>query len=72
MQRLQGCLCGTSQTHLLANKFVITQKWDQITQVQESAVSAVRDISIQQGDQAVIQGVTGQKNSIMCLMANAY
>ena len=25
MQRLQGCLCGISQTHLLAKKFVITQ-----------------------------------------------
>ena len=25
MQRLQGCLRGTSQTHLLAKKFVITQ-----------------------------------------------
>ena len=35
-------------------------KWDQITQVQESAGSALGDISIQQGDQAVIQGVTGQ------------
>ena len=35
-------------------------KWDQITQVQESAGSAVGDISIQQGYQAVIQGVTGQ------------
>ena len=23
--RLEGCLCGTSQTHLLAKKFVITQ-----------------------------------------------
>ena len=35
-------------------------KWDQITQVQESAGSAVGDISIQQGDQAAIKGVTGQ------------
>ena len=35
-------------------------KWDQITQVQESAGSAVGDISIQQGDQAAIQWVTGQ------------
>ena len=25
MQRLQGCLCGNSKTHLLATKFVITQ-----------------------------------------------
>ena len=25
MQMLHGCLCGTSQTHLLAKKFVITQ-----------------------------------------------
>ena len=39
-------------------------KWDQITQVQESAGSAVGDISIQQGDQAVIQGVTGQTKLI--------
>ena len=59
MQRLQGCLCGTSQTHLLAKKFVITQ----ITQVQVSAGSAVGDISIQQGDQAAIHGVTGQKKN---------
>ena len=36
-------------------------KWDQITQVQESAGSAVGDISIQQGDQAAIPGVTEQK-----------
>ena len=35
-------------------------KWDQITQVQESACSAVGDISIHQGDQAAIQWVTGQ------------
>ena len=36
-------------------------KWDQIiTQVEESAGSAVGDISIHQGDQAAIQGVTGQ------------
>ena len=25
MQRLRGCLCGTSQTHLLAKKISITQ-----------------------------------------------
>ena len=37
-------------------------KWDQITQVQESAGSAVGNISIQQGDQAAIQGATGQTN----------
>ena len=37
-------------------------KWDQITQVQESAGSAVGDISVQQGDQAAIQGVKGQTN----------
>ena len=47
-------------------------KWDHITQVQISAGSAVADISIQQGGQAAIQGVTGQKKSIMCLMTNAY
>ena len=35
-------------------------KWDQITQVQESADSAVGDISIHQGDQAAIKGVTEQ------------
>ena len=35
-------------------------KWDQITQVQESAGSAVGDISIQQGDQVAIEGVTEQ------------
>ena len=29
-------------------------KWDQITQVQKSAGSAVVDISIQQGDQTAI------------------
>ena len=35
-------------------------KWDQIAQVQESAGSAVDDISIKQGDQAAIQGVAEQ------------
>ena len=35
-------------------------EWDQITQVQESAGSAVGDINIHQGDQAAIQGVIGQ------------
>ena len=35
-------------------------KWDQITQMQESAGSDVGDISMQQGYQAAIQGVTGQ------------
>ena len=35
-------------------------KWDQITQVEESAGSAVGDISINQGGQAATQGVTGQ------------
>ena len=35
-------------------------KMDQITQGQESAGSAVGDISIYQGDEAAIQGVTGQ------------
>ena len=35
-------------------------KWDQTTQVQESAGSAVGNINIQQGDQAAIEGVTGQ------------
>ena len=35
-------------------------KWDKITQVQESAGSAVGDVSIQQGDQAAIQRLTGQ------------
>ena len=34
--------------------------WDQITQVHESAGSAVGDLSIHQGDQAAIQGVAGQ------------
>ena len=36
-------------------------KWDQITQVQESAGSAVRDISIHQGDKAAIQGGHGKQ-----------
>ena len=40
-------------------------KWDQITQVQESAGSAVSDISIQQGDQAAIPGVTGKQKLII-------
>ena len=41
--------------------------------VHESDGSAVDDISIHQGDQAAIQGVTGQtKITIMCLMASAY
>ena len=35
-------------------------KWDQITQVEESAGSAVGDISIHQGDQTAIQRVTGR------------
>ena len=42
------------------NEICHHSKWDQITQVQESAGSTVGDISIQQGDQAAIQGVTGQ------------
>ena len=41
-------------------------KWDQITQMQESAGSAVVDISIQQGDQAAIQGMTGKQKLIIC------
>ena len=51
IQMLHGYLCRTSQSHHLAKKFVI---------VQESAGSAVGDISTHQGDQAAIQRVTGQ------------
>ena len=40
-------------------------KCDQITQVQESAGSAVGDISIHQGDQAAIQGGQGTQNLII-------
>ena len=39
--------------------------------VQESAGSAVGDINIHQGEQAAIQGVTGQTKLII-LTANAY
>ena len=40
-------------------------KWDQATQVQESAGSAVGDISIHQGDQAAIQGGQGKHKLII-------
>ena len=40
-------------------------KWDQVTQVQESAVSAIGDISINQGDQAAIQGGQGKHKLII-------
>ena len=60
IQMLHGCLCRTSQSHHLAMKFVITQRGSKLHKVQESAVSAVADISIHQGDQAAIHGVTGQ------------
>ena len=63
------CKCYTGACVGLPNPIIWQRnlsslKWDQITQVQESAGSAVGDISIHQGDQAVIQGVTEQKQLI--------
>ena len=46
--------------HLGGGILCAQHNWDQITQVYVSAGSAVGDISIQQGDQVAIQGVTGQ------------
>ena len=40
-------------------------KWDQFTQVQESAGSAVGDISVHQGDQAEIQEGQGKQELII-------
>ena len=45
----------TSQSHLLAKKFVITKMRSDITKCIN-----VGDINIDQGDQAAIRGVTGQ------------
>ena len=59
MQSLQGCLCRTSQSHLLAKKFVITEMGSNYTKWGNPLVPR-KAISIHQGDQAAIQGVTGQ------------
>ena len=40
-------------------------KWDQITQVQESAGSAIGDISTHQGNQAAIKGGQGKTKLII-------
>ena len=72
MQSLQGCLCRTSQSHLLAKKFVITKIRSNYThKVHKSSGSAVGDINIHQGDQAAIQGVTGQTqiNNLLCAIS---
>ena len=49
-------------------------KWDKLHKAQESAVSALDDIIIHQGDHGANQGVTGltKIKSIKYLMTNAY
>ena len=58
---------GYSQTNPPFGKEICHHtKWDQISQVQESAGSAVGDVSIHQGDQAAIQGGQGKQKCIIC------
>ena len=57
MQRLQGYLCRTSQSHLLGKNYYHSNGI-KLHKVQESAGSAVGN-KYPQGDQAAIQGVTG-------------
>ena len=40
MQRLQGCLCRTSQSHLLAKEFVITQMGSNYTKCRNPLVQS--------------------------------
>ena len=62
--RLQGCLCGTSQTHLLQRNLSSLKMVSNCTSA-GSAGSAVDDISIHQGDQAAIQGGQGKQKFII-------
>ena len=49
----------------LGNEICYHSKWDQNTHMQESAGSAVGDISIHQSDQAAIQGGQGKQKFII-------